>query len=150
MTFPVSKSRQNLENGTIFTPKFDKTGLIPCIVTDADSAEVVMYAFMNAESLRLSIKTREAHYWSRSRRELWHKGATSGSIQNIIDMRTDCDQDVIWISVTTMNSGANCHTGQKSCFYRKIVESGSPDEQIKLEKTSTPALFDPKAVYGDK
>ncbi len=111
-------NKKELEETTIFTPCFDDRGLIPCIATNESNGEVVMFAWMNQDALNKSIETGEAHYWSRSRNELWHKGATSGNIQTIIDMRTDCDQDCIWI---TVKAGPACHTGRKTCFYRKVT-----------------------------
>ncbi len=107
----------NIEETLEFTPKFDDKGLIPCICTCEDTGEVLMFAFMNKESLAKTLETGEAHYYSRSRQELWHKGATSGQIQKIVEMRTDCDQDCIWIKVKQTPA---CHTGRNSCFYRVI------------------------------
>lgn len=113
------------EEGTAFLPKFDGNGLIPCIVTSHGDQAVLMLAYMNAEALRLSMETGEAHYWSRSRNEIWHKGATSGQVQKIVEMKTDCDQDCLLIAVDmpkSSESGAeiSCHTGRRSCFYRSI------------------------------
>ncbi len=109
---------------TTFNPIFNKDGLIPCIATSARDGTVLMFAWMNEESLRLSILTGEAHYWSRSRQELWHKGATSGMVQTIKDIRIDCDQDCILISVEMPiekdGHEVSCHTGRKSCFYSAI------------------------------
>lgn len=98
--------------------KFDMNGLIPAIVQDADTNQVLMLAYMNAESLRLTLETKETHFWSRSRQELWHKGATSGNIQNVIQVRVDCDADTLLIRVHP--AGPACHTGEQSCFYRNI------------------------------
>lgn len=112
-------NKKELETTTEFAPQFDEKGLIPCITTDSASGEVLMFAFMNREALEKTIETGEAHYYSRSRQELWHKGATSGNIQRVTEMRTDCDQDCVWI---TAECGPACHTGKKSCFYR-VVES---------------------------
>ena len=144
--FPLQsgKDKKTIEFGHDLMPKFDEAGLIPCIVTDADSAEVVMFAYMNAHSLKLTIETSEAHYWSRSRQELWHKGATSDNVQDVIELRTDCDQDVIWIKVRTRGATANCHNGYKSCFYRAAnLEDGTAN----LEITEDKPLFDPSEVY---
>jgi len=96
--------------------KYDASGLIPAIVQDADTLEVLMLAYMNAESLGLTIETGETWFWSRSRRELWHKGATSGNIQSVVEIRVDCDEDTLLILVHP--AGAACHTGNRSCFYR--------------------------------
>jgi len=99
--------------------KYDASGLIPAIVQDADTLEVLMLAYMNAESLQLTIETGETWFWSRSRRELWHKGATSGNIQSVVEIRVDCDEDTLLILVHP--AGAACHTGNRSCFYRNLV-----------------------------
>ncbi len=126
---------KNIEETTNFEPKFDENGLIPCITTCTDTGEVLMFAFMNEESLNRSIESKEVHYWSRSRKALWHKGAESGFIQRIIEMRTDCDQDCILVKVKVENRGqksdsdGTCHTGRKSCFYRKI----NTDLKVKLD-----------------
>ncbi|MEM8796913.1 MAG: phosphoribosyl-AMP cyclohydrolase [Pseudomonadota bacterium] len=133
--------KTSLEEGTEFTPKFDENGLIPCITQDVETGEVVMFAFMNAESLKKTLETGEAWYWSRSRTSLWHKGDTSGSVQTVIEMRTDCDQDVILIKVTTAGDGSNCHRGVKSCFYRKV----DPDAQKPERSQLTPADGDTDA-----
>jgi phosphoribosyl-AMP cyclohydrolase len=138
------KSHDEIELGQDFLPKFDDKGLIACIVTDADSGDVVMFAYMNAESLGLTLQTREAHYWSRSRQELWHKGATSGNIQDVIELRTDCDQDAIWIKVRTRGATANCHQGYKSCFYRAATLEG---DKVTLSFREDKPLFDPKEIY---
>lgn len=98
--------------------KFDVNGLIPVIVQDADTNEVLMLAYMNAESLGLTLSTGETHFWSRSRSELWHKGATSGNIQRVVEVRVDCDADTLLILVNP--AGAACHTGERSCFYRTM------------------------------
>ena len=116
--------KAELEEGSTFFPRFDANGLIPCVVTSARSKRVLMLAYMNEESLRLSLETKEAHYWSRSRCEIWHKGATSGNVQTITAMRIDCDQDCLWIEVEMPldadNHEISCHTGRESCFYRSI------------------------------
>lgn len=98
--------------------KFDAQGLIPAIVQDAETNEVLMLAYMNAESLRLTLETGETHFWSRSRGELWHKGATSGNIQRVVELRVDCDTDTLLILVNP--AGPACHTGNPTCFYRDI------------------------------
>lgn len=146
---PPFASRKNqdkdaIELGTDFLPKFDKDGLIACIVTDADSDDVVMFAYMNADSLSKSLETGEAHYWSRSRQELWHKGATSGNVQDIVELRTDCDQDAIWIRVRTRGARANCHQGFKSCFFRAAIHEGG---KTRLEFKEEKPLFNPDEVY---
>jgi phosphoribosyl-AMP cyclohydrolase len=110
------------EHGLTLEPKWDAVGLITAVVTDAATGMLLMVAHMNADALAATIATGEAHYWSRSRRELWHKGATSGHIQRIVEMRVDCDQDAIWLKVDP--AGPACHTGEVSCFYRKLTQSG--------------------------
>ena len=107
-----------IENSALFMPKFDAHGLIPAIASDAETGAVLMFAFMNEEALKKTIETGEAHYWSRSRKELWHKGATSGHIQTVHEICTDCDQDVILLEVR--QTGNACHVGYRSCFYRRI------------------------------
>ncbi|MCV6546258.1 MAG: phosphoribosyl-AMP cyclohydrolase [Cohaesibacter sp.] len=140
----AQSSKDDIELGTHFLPKFDANGLIPAIVSDADSGDVVMFAYMNAQSLQLTLTTKEAHYWSRSRQELWHKGATSGNVQDVIEIRTDCDQDAIWLKVRTRGATANCHQGFKSCFYRAATQKG--DTTTLSFKEDSP-LFDPKKIY---
>lgn len=120
--FAVRGSKAELENGTVFAPKFDRDGLIPCITTDAVTGEVVMFAWMNEQALAATLDSGTAHYWSRSRNELWRKGDTSGNSQHVVEIRTDCDQDVIWLKVETAGDGNNCHTERHSCFYR-VVEA---------------------------
>lgn len=122
-----------IEETEKFTPKFSADGLIPCVTIDHESGEVLMVAYMNDESIQKTLETGEAHYWSRSRQELWHKGATSGNTQKLIEMKTDCDQDclLIRVSMPTQDNGkiAACHTGRSSCFYRSVTNQ---DGNIKL------------------
>jgi phosphoribosyl-AMP cyclohydrolase len=108
------------EETTVFAPRYDDHGLIPAIVTDAKDGSVVMLAYMNAQALALSLETGEAHYWSRSRNELWRKGATSGDTQQIVDILMDCDQDTVLLKVAIAGRGVACHTGRHSCFYRRV------------------------------
>ena len=108
------------EEGTAFTPKFGADGLIACMTLEAATGDVLMLAHMNAEALRLTMATGVAHYWSRSRDTLWRKGDTSGQTQLVVEMRTDCDQDAILLRVNVQGDGKACHTGRKSCFYRRI------------------------------
>jgi phosphoribosyl-AMP cyclohydrolase len=116
-----------LEEGTAFSPRFDVGGLVTAVVTDAGDGVVLMVAHMNAEALSLTLETGIAHYWSRSRGTLWKKGETSGNLQRVIEMRTDCDQDAIWLSVQVAGDNATCHTGRRSCFYRTVEsENGKP------------------------
>lgn len=116
--FPSAADKTALEEGTALSPRFDANGLVTCVTTDAATGELLMVAHMNAEALARSIATGEAWYWSRSRAELWHKGATSGQIQTIVEMRVDCDQDAVWLKVSVAGDGGCCHTGRRSCFYR--------------------------------
>ncbi len=111
------------EESVVFAPRYDDHGLIPAIVTDAKDGSVVMLAYMNAQALALTLETGEAHYWSRSRNELWRKGATSGDTQTIVDIRMDCDQDAVLLKVAMAGRGVACHTGRHSCFYRRVSPS---------------------------
>jgi len=118
--FAARGSPGEVEQGLSFQPHFDADGLIPAIVTDAASGEVLMFAFMNREALALTIETRVAHFWSRSRRRLWRKGEESGNVLEVAEVLTDCDQDVLWLRVTIAGQGVACHTGARSCFYRSV------------------------------
>lgn len=127
--FPVLDTKSALEEGNTLAPRFDANGLVTCVTTDAETGELLMVAHMNADALARSIETGEAWYWSRSRGELWHKGATSGQIQTIVEMRVDCDQDALWLKVKVAGDGGCCHTGRRSCFYRVKPlreEAGAP------------------------
>ena len=137
---PSALTHEQLEEGTAFAPRFDAHGLITAIAQEAGSGRVLMVAHMNAEALRRTIETGEVHYFSRSRKALWKKGETSGEVQKLITISTDCDQDVLLLTVEQTGRGAACHTGRKSCFYR-VLKDG------KLADTGEPRLFDPKAVY---
>lgn len=140
--FPPRGDKQQVEEALTFTPKFDADGLIPAVALDAATREPLMLAYMNAESLKLTLEKGEAVYWSRSRKEIWHKGATSGHVQKVREIRTDCDQDAIVLFVEQLGAGA-CHTGRTGCFYRKIE---SPDGAMSL--TEQDRAFDPDSVYG--
>ncbi len=131
--FAKRGDKTETETGTRFAPKFDENGLLPVVATDAETGDVVMLAYMNAEALTRTIETGEAYYWSRSRQELWRKGETSGNVQRVLEIRTDCDQDAIWIKVTMGGSGAACHVGYKSCFYRAIPLNNVPNSDLVLE-----------------
>ena len=122
--FPAPGSKAELEEGTVLSPRFGPEGLITCVTTDAATGEILMVAHMNAAALAKTIETGEAWYWSRSRGELWHKGATSGQIQTVKEMRVDCDQDALLLKVQVAGDGGCCHTGRRSCFYRRIETSG--------------------------
>lgn len=140
---------EQVEEGHVLAPKFDENGLIPVVTTDADSGELLMHGYMNELALRRTIETGEAHYWSRSRRALWHKGATSGLVQTVREMRIDDDQDAVWLRVD-VNGGASCHVGYRSCFYRSLPTGALDDSRpVGLTFEETEKVFDPKAVYGD-
>jgi phosphoribosyl-AMP cyclohydrolase len=125
--FSARGSTADVEQGTTFQPKFDADGLIAAIVTDVKTGDVLMFAWMNAEALKLSLDTGVAHFWSRSRRRLWRKGEESGNTLAIREARVDCDQDVVWLRVEVAGAGVACHTGERSCFYRSIsLGSGAP------------------------
>lgn len=119
--FPTQPSdKKAIEQGAVFMPRFDASGLITAVVTDAQDGELLMVAHMNEEALRLTLETGIAHYWSRSRAKLWKKGETSGNLQSVIELRTDCDQDALWLKVRVAGDGPTCHTGRRSCFYRQV------------------------------
>ena len=134
-------NHDQIEEGTILAPRFDAHGLVTAITVEVGSNEVLMLAHMNAEALALTLSTGDAHYFSRSRQKIWKKGETSGELQKVREIRVDCDQDAILLVVEQTGRGAACHTGRKTCFYRR-VENGA------LVDTGTPILFDPKAVYS--
>lgn len=115
----------DVEEGVVFAPRFDANGLIVCIATEAATREVLMVAYMNALALEKTIETGQAHYWSRSRRELWRKGETSGQTQKVLSLRVDCDQDALLLEVEVGGDGKACHTGRKSCFYRTLDSHGA-------------------------
>ena len=119
-----------IEEGLALQPKFDADGLIPAIVTDAQSGEVLMFAWMDATALALTIETSIGHFWSRSRRALWKKGEESGNVLNVVEMRVDCDQDVVWLRVRVGGDGVACHTGNRSCFYRSIPLGSAPSASL--------------------
>lgn len=121
--FPTASSTQDLERGATLAPRFDANGLIAAVTTHAQSGEVLMLAWMNAEALRLTLDTGEAHYFSRSRQSLWKKGETSGQVQKVVEVRVDCDQDAVLLKVLPQGDGGACHVGFRSCFYR-VVEDG--------------------------
>ncbi len=132
----------DLEEGLALTPKFDASGLVTCVATDAVSGDVLMVAHMNAEALAKTIASGEAWYFSRSRNALWKKGESSGHTQRVVEMRIDCDQDAVWIRVEQV-SGA-CHTGRRSCFYRAVPlgKPGTATLEFRDER-----VFDPQAAY---
>jgi phosphoribosyl-AMP cyclohydrolase len=130
---PRSDKHAN-EEGLDFAPRFGADGLLTAVVTDAQSAELLMVAHMNEEALRLTLETGIAHYWSRSRSELWKKGETSGNFQRVKELRTDCDQDAVWLKVDVQGDGATCHTGRRSCFYRRVDVEG---DDVKLVRDAS-------------
>ncbi|MEM9097467.1 MAG: phosphoribosyl-AMP cyclohydrolase [Pseudomonadota bacterium] len=145
--FKDRRSVEQVEEGAELAPKFGSDGLLPCITSDALTGEILMLGWMNGEALRLTIETGEAHYFSRSRQVLWHKGATSGLVQKVIEARIDDDQDAIWLRVEVAGSGASCHVGYRSCFYRAVPlgeDAGQPLTFLEDQK-----VFDPLDVYGD-
>ncbi len=151
--FQARESIEQVEEGHDLAPKFDDRGLITVVTTDADSGELLMQGYMNAEALALTIKTGEAHYFSRSRQVLWHKGATSGFVQTVRELLVDDDQDCIWLRVEVAG-GASCHVGYRSCFYRRVpvgdeFNASAADGQVDLQWTDTEKVFDPEEVYGD-
>ncbi len=145
--FQPRTSIQQVEEGSQLAPKFDAGGYLPVVTTDFATGEVLMHAYMNAEALQKTIETGEAHYWSRSRGVLWHKGTTSGLVQRVREMRVDDDQDCILLRVEVAGSGASCHVGYRSCFYRSVplgVDAENPLSFVETAKT-----FDPFTIYGD-
>lgn len=144
--FAKRVSIEQVEEGKELAPKFDAEGLIPCVTTSAESGEVLMLGYMNQEALEKTIATGEAHYFSRSRQVLWHKGATSGLVQKVIEMRIDDDQDAVWLRVS-IPGDASCHVGYRSCFYRAVPTGNGAGAA--LEFTESEKTFDPTLVYGD-
>jgi phosphoribosyl-AMP cyclohydrolase len=143
--FAARTSVEQVEEGAELAPKFDADGLIPAVTTDAATGELLMLGYMNAEALEKTIATGEAHYWSRSRQVLWHKGATSGLVQKVVELMIDDDQDCVWLKVAVAG-GASCHVGYRTCFYRRIPLG--PGRKT-LEFTEKEKAFDPQVVYGD-
>ena len=139
-----SSDKADLEGEGAFTPRFDSAGLVTAVVTDVRDGELLMVAHMNEEALRLTLETGVAHYFSRSREKLWKKGETSGNLQTVHEVRTDCDQDVVWIKVSVAGHDAACHTGRRSCFYRTIT---AEDDKAVLVIVDNERHFDPEAVY---
>ena len=142
---PPPADKTELESGSAFTPRFDADGLITAVVTDARDGVLLMVAHMNAEALALTLQTGIAHYYSRSRKSLWKKGETSGNLQSVVEIRTDCDQDALWLKVRVAGHDATCHTGRRSCFYR-VIET--QDGVTSLNMADTEIHFHPDEVYG--
>ena len=136
--------KKALEEGGVFAPRFDTAGLVTAVVTDARDGMLLMVAHMNAEALALTLETGIAHYWSRSRGNIWKKGETSGNVQQVTELRTDCDQDAVWLRVNVLGHDATCHTGRRSCFYRTVeLRNGIAT----LRDDGAGPLFDPAKVY---
>ena len=147
------KKRDNIkdvEEGKYLSPKFDENGLIPVVTTDFQTGGILMHGYMNNEALKKTIETKEAYYWSRSRKNIWHKGQVSGFIQKVKEIRIDDDQDSVWLSVD-IGSGSSCHVGYRSCFYRSIPLGKIKDEEkLEIEFKETEKTFDPKKIYKDE
>ena len=147
------KKRDNIkevEEGKYLEPKFDENGLIPVITSDYKTGDILMHGYMNDEALKKTIETKEAHYWSRSRKKMWRKGQVSGFVQKIKEIRIDDDQDSIWLSVDIGN-GSSCHVGYRSCFYRSIPLGKIKDlEKLEIKFKETKKTFDPKKIYKNE
>ena len=145
LEFPDPSSDKNMtEEGTVFSPRFDANGLVTAVVTDAGDGMLLMVAHMNAEALALTLETGIAHYWSRSRKTLWKKGETSGNVQEVVSVFTDCDQDAVWLRVNVLGHDATCHTGRRSCFYRTVERV---DGKATLAPDGSQPLFDARQTY---
>ena len=141
---------KEVEEGKYLSPKFDENGLIPIITTDFKTGDILMHGYMKYEALKKTIETKEAHYWSRSRKKMWHKGQVSGFIQKVKEIRIDDDQDSVWLSVDIGN-GSSCHVGYRSCFYRSIpLGKIGNEEELEMEFKEMEKTFDPKKVYKDE
>ena len=147
------KKRDNIkdiEEGKFLSPKFDKNGLIPVITSDFENGGILMHAYMNAEALKKTIESGEAHYWSRSRNKIWHKGQVSGFVQKVKEIRIDDDQDSIWL-VVDIGKGASCHVGYRSCFYRSIpIGKVLNDESLEMQFKEKEKIFNPEKVYKNE
>ena len=153
MVFAPRGSEAEVETGQALAPKFDAAGTLAAVATDWQTGEVLMLAWMNAEALARTIETGEAHFYSRSRARIWKKGEASGNVLEVVEMRTDCDQDAIWLRVRMRGLEAACHTGHRTCFYRRIpvgavAAEGADAAAPSLEPAGTPQVFDPHEVYG--
>ena len=143
--FAKRESVEQVEEGNLLAPKFDQNGIIPAVVTEASSGELLMLGYMNKESLRKTLETKEAYYWSRSREALWKKGDSSGMIHEVEEILIDDDQDSLWLKVSIKGLGASCHVGYKSCFYRSL--QNVTEDGVKLKFTENEKVFDPEVVY---
>jgi phosphoribosyl-AMP cyclohydrolase len=139
----TSSPEVGIEEELLFRPRFDAAGLVTCVATDAETGDVLMVAHMNEEALRRTVETGDAWYYSRSRKALWRKGESSGQVQRVVEMRTDCDQDAVWIKVE--QRGAACHTGRRSCFYRAVTKGEGGEARVAF--VDADRLFDPADVY---
>ena len=148
--FKKRESVTEIEEGSLLSPKFDNDGLIPVVTTCVITKEILMLGYMNVEALKKTIETKEAHYWSRSRKQVWHKGETSGFVQKVKEIRIDDDQDSIWLTVDIGN-GSSCHVGYRYCFYRSVplgkIENA---REIKIKFEEREKKFDPKEIYKDQ
>ena len=150
LMFKKRHSIKEVEEGKYLSPKFDKNGLIPVITADFKSGDILMHGYMNDEAFKKTIETKEAHYWSRSRKKIWHKGEISGFIQKVIEIKIDDDQDSVCLLVDIGN-GASCHVGYRSCFYRSIpLGKISDGEKLEMKFKDDKKLFDPKKIYKDE
>ena len=148
--FKKRHSIKEVEEGKYLSPKFDENGLIPVITTDFKTGDILMHGYMNYEALKKTIETKEAHYWSRSRKKIWRKGQVSGFIQKVKEIRIDDDQDSVLLSVDIGN-GSSCHVGYRSCFYRSIpLGKIKNEEELEMEFKETEKTFDPEKVYKDE
>jgi phosphoribosyl-AMP cyclohydrolase len=139
---------EQVEEGRELAPRFDADGLIPVVTTDHETGEVLMVANMNAEAFAKTIELGEAVYYSRSRKQLWHKGATSGLVQKVREILVDDDQDAVWLRVD-VQGGASCHVGYRSCFYRSVPIAPATQGPLDMKFTITEKVFDPQVVYGN-
>ena len=150
LMFKKRHTIKEVEEGKYLSPKFDENGLIPVITTDLKTGDILMHSYMNYEALKKTIETKEAHYWSRSRKKIWRKGQVSGFIQKVKEIRIDDDQDSVWLSVDIGN-GSSCHVGYRSCFYRSIpLGKIKNEEELEMEFKETEKTFDPEKVYKDE
>ena len=148
--FKKRDSIKEVEEGKYLEPKFGENGLIPVITSDINTGDILMHGYMNDEALKRTIETKEAHYWSRSRKKIWHKGQISGFVQKVKEIRIDDDQDSIWLLVD-IGDGSSCHVGYRSCFYRSIPLGTIKDiEKLEMKFKENKKTFDPKKVYKDE
>ena len=150
LMFKKRHTIKEVEDGKYLSPKFDENSLIPVITTDFKTGDILMHGYMNYEALKKTIETKEAHYWSRSRKKIWRKGQVSGFIQKVKEIRIDDDQDSVWLTVDIGN-GSSCHVGYRSCFYRSIpLGKIKNEEELEMEFKETEKTFDPEKVYKDE